>query len=509
MAHPPPPRRMASLMYVRHKIVSDNAPTLMAGSKSSPSLPITSDDGQLTTGSGGSGRRSGKAAGFIVVAAVVASLALIGAAAIHGYKHASARSRRSARPFASRQLQLQQQNATRNSSLPTGQLLDDGEINAAGIASTSNEYYEINLRDSGSDSSPNNPVGGAADAVVARQDAFATDERLILSFANAVDVEAGDWIAIVPATIDLGNNGIMSLLGGNDYLAYAYVCDPGADPIDCPRHGSVAWEARFLPPGRYMAYLAKEDYPEPFTVKAATPSPFAIGTDLADCVEIVEAVPPTPVSLVPTSAPVVPTPVPSAASQKEEIETSPPPTQVQTASLDTSWDGGIRNNGITFMIQAKEDIHVTGIDIHTPLRQLIPVSVYTTVGTLVGKERDASKWNKIASTKVMGAGDNTPTPISISTSIEAGQKISFYIDTPSTFKPGPVRYSPSIIPTGGVYAYDDNISILVGTGNDAFFGNSYPNRIFNGAVRYEKLPNGSTRNSVGTSDDTGTLLDCG
>ena len=477
------------------------------------SLPITSGDAEQP--STGSCCSSNKTTSFIIT---IALLALIGVAATHGGYHRS-----SIRPFPpsgklifpadghrGRQLQrfgddfadgfgnLEEEPVTTSSvvllsaalteepvihkvdnsdtpivpgraagsSMPMGELINDEDAIDIGdiVPSASNEYSEIFAADSALLDDSENAVtfdsAAAArrrDAVVAKQDVFTSNEKVVIAFMNAINAEAGDWIAIVPASVGLGDDG---MLGGNDYLAYGYVCRPGTDPLECPRYGSVAWDPLLLPPGEYMAYLAKEDSQGPFTVKAATSSPFIVGTGPTTRAESIEATSPTPVS----------------------------PTPVQTGSLDTLWDGGIRNNGIMFMVKAKQDILITGFDIHTPLKELIPVTVYTTTGTLVGKEQDASQWKKIARATVMGAGDKKPTPVpAASTLISAGGMMAFYIDTPSVFIPGPLRYSPSSIPTGSVYADDSSISILVGTGNDAFFGPSHPNRIFNGAVHYKKL----------------------
>ena len=153
-------------------------------------------------------------------------------------------------------------------------------------------------------------------------------------------------------------------------------------------------------------------------------------------------------------------------------------------------NGGIRNNGIMFEIETKQAIRLTSIDIHTPLREKIPVTVYTATGGLAGKEQDSSKWNKISSTTVMGNGDHQYTPIvlPIPLIIFAGTKLAFYIDTPSNFIPGPLRYSPapSDTPTGSIFSEDDSVRIIVGTGNDPYFGTSYPNRIFNGQIHYAR-----------------------
>ena len=170
--------------------------------------------------------------------------------------------------------------------------------------------------------------------------------------------------------------------------------------------------------------------------------------------------------------------------------TNPPPTSSPFGSLKTLMNGGIRNNGIMFEIETKQAIRLTSIDIHTPLREKIPVTVYTATGGLAGKEQDSSKWNKISSTTVMGNGDHQYTPIvlPIPLVIFAGTKLAFYIDTPSNFIPGPLRYSPapSDTPTGSIFSEDDSVRIIVGTGNDPYFGTSYPNRIFNGQIHYAR-----------------------
>jgi len=330
-------------------------------------------------------------------------------------------------------------------------------------------------------------------AVAAKQSVFGLRDEVVISFLNAIDVVAGDFIAIVPARVGL--NGGNGMLGDDDYLAYAYVCDPdAANPAaDCESTGSVAWNPRTnpFPPGRYTAYLAKEDDTGPYPIKAG-PANFVITSNPYNRVEVIEPVAPPPPTasqeIVEAPTPAPPTPVPpTMAPPTAAPPTVPPPTENPNGSLKTLMNGGIRNNGVMFEVEAKRTIRITGIDIHTPMKEIIPVFVYTSSGGLAGKQQDSSQWNKIMSTKVMGRGDGNMTPLDVSTIIRAGQKLSFYIDTPSVFVPGPIRYSPSNIPTGSVFAENESIGIIVGYGLDPHFGISYPNRIFNGQVRYEKL----------------------
>ena len=324
------------------------------------------------------------------------------------------------------------------------------------------------------------PATRRRNAVAAKQTLFQANEQVVVSFMNAIDVQPGDFVAIVPSSIDASAG-----LSDDDYVAYTYVCPPGPDTdttLDCPRYGSVAWDAGDIPSGRYKAYLTKEDGPEPYTIKAETSGPFMVRGAPINRAEVIETptpAPPTPLPptpMPPTPAP--PTPVPP---------TVPPPTEDPTGSLATSMNGGIRNNGVMFEVEAKRTVRIASIDFHTPLKEMIPVTVYTTSGTAVGKERDSTQWKWLASDKVLGQGDHRKTSVAVDQVIRAGRKVAFYLDTPSVFIPGPIRYSPSNIPTGGVFSQDDSISILVGYGLDPFFGESYPNRIFNGGVNYEKL----------------------
>lgn len=320
------------------------------------------------------------------------------------------------------------------------------------------------------------PATRRRNAVAAKQTLFQANEQVVISFANTIDVQPGDFVAIVPSSFDASAG-----ISDDDYVAYTYVCPPESDAL-CPRYGSVAWDAGDIPTGRYKAYLTKEDSPAPYTIKAETSGPFMVRGAPTNRAEVIE----TPTAAPPTAVP--PTPVPPTPSPPTPVPpTIPPPTEDPNGSLATLMNGGIRNNGVMFEVEAKRTVRITSIDFHTPLKETIPVTLYTTSGTAVGKERDSTQWKWLASDKVLGQGDHRKTNVPVSQVIRAGRKMAFYLDTPSVFIPGPIRYSPSNIPTGGVFSQDDSISILVGYGNDPFFGEAYPNRILNGGVNYEKL----------------------
>ncbi len=112
-------------------------------------------------------------------------------------------------------------------------------------------------------------------AIAAKQGVFGLRDKVVISFLNALDVAAGDWIGIVPekvGTFGLNEDGMVE---GHAYITYRYVCGPEADPLDCPHAGSVEWDVQsigaYFPPGKYVAYVCKEDGeddPGPYVVKA-------------------------------------------------------------------------------------------------------------------------------------------------------------------------------------------------------------------------------------------------
>jgi len=161
-------------------------------------------------------------------------------------------------------------------------------------------------------------------AVAAKQTLFSSDEQVVVSFMNALDVQPGDFVAVVPSNIDVSDG-----LRDDDFVDYTYVCEPGSEPIDCPRYGSVSWDPSEIPSGRYMAYLAKEDSPEPYTIKSATTEGFMVRRAVRNRVEIIEPVAPAPTPAPPT--PVPPTPAPPTPVPP----TIPPPTEDPNGSLGT------------------------------------------------------------------------------------------------------------------------------------------------------------------------------
>jgi len=196
--------------------------------------------------------------------------------------------------------------------------------------------------------------------------------------------------------------------------------------------------------------------------------------------------PTTPPSASPTELPTAhptshPTPNPTASPTSNPSQA---PTENAAKSLDTLWDAGVRNAGVMFEVIGKKNIRITGIDIYTPYTDQFSVRVYESIGGMSGKERSSNLWIKVNQGIVRGAGHNNPTPIEgLSSTIRAGQKTAFYVSTPGDVPR--VRYSVVNINTGNVYKENDDIQLLVGTGNDPQFGQFYTERMWNGRIHYE------------------------
>ena len=240
----------------------------------------------------------------------------------------------------------------------------------------------------------------------------------------------------------------------------------------------MVWSAGLIAPGSWSAYLLTEEYSAPYKVKARTPTPFTISSGKSQQYEVIEVRTPPPTPLPPTSRP---TASPTASPTSKPTQA---PTENAAKSLDTLWDAGIRNAGVMFEVVAKRDVRITGIDIHTPFSDQFGVRVYESRGGMSGKENSSSLWIKVKQGIVRGAGDMNPTQIEgLSSVILAGQKMAFYIDTPSDVSR--VRYSVVNVNTGNVYKENSDIQLLVGTGNDPLFGEYYTERMWNGRIHYE------------------------
>jgi hypothetical protein len=163
--------------------------------------------------------------------------------------------------------------------------------------------------------------------------------------------------------------------------------------------------------------------------------------------------------------------------------------------LSTTYEGGWVQDGIMFDVavsNSTEGIAVLGLDILTPVAfQTLCVEIYSHDGSYEGSDIDPSAWEYLGSVSVLGLGKDTPTTIPLGSfdpvSIGPDSTRAFYVTTQDesmryTAYPSGEHVSGSIFSSsseGGV-----NVDVLVGVAKNYPFAQSWPDRMFNGAIRY-------------------------
>jgi hypothetical protein len=169
---------------------------------------------------------------------------------------------------------------------------------------------------------------------------------------------------------------------------------------------------------------------------------------------------------------------------------TPAPTLPPTSyySLETTYIGGTEQAGNMFDILAFEDIIVTGFDIHCSSKSQVTIEIYTKAESYVGYENQCSKWTLISNVTTVGRGQGTPTPLPANAfgpvSIEQFRVQAFYITIRTSDGKG-MRYTRGT-GRGTVVAADNSLAVLEGVGSSYACGRVFVDRIWNGAVRYDR-----------------------
>jgi len=168
------------------------------------------------------------------------------------------------------------------------------------------------------------------------------------------------------------------------------------------------------------------------------------------------------------------------------------PTSTQVAgpgtnsrTLETIHDGGARNYGAMFEVEAHTSVEITSYSAHCQTTNPIGVEVWTKEGELKKKEKEENGWGKICTSTVIGEGENkfTGIPENDCTAVpmSSGQVRSFYV----TFTASVMLYTSTGWDEGSVFTTDGDISIMVGRGVKQNFGKSSKKRLFNGGITYK------------------------
>ena len=188
----------------------------------------------------------------------------------------------------------------------------------------------------------------------------------------------------------------------------------------------------------------------------------------------------------------------SPSKAPSQSPTYPNPTSSPTVPLQTfstTFQSNTTYAGNMFDIAANRDIAIYNIGIHTYVKRIIEVQVYTRVGSYVNADKDLSQWTHVANTTVRGQGMGGPTlldnvfnddPIII----RNGQRQAFYVTTNGPW------FRASKVPQGvneGSELYTNDIndadfSFFLGTGKRyPIQDGTYRPRLWNGVLQYRTV----------------------
>ena len=163
--------------------------------------------------------------------------------------------------------------------------------------------------------------------------------------------------------------------------------------------------------------------------------------------------------------------------------------------LATTYEGGWVQDGIMFDVRitnSTEGISILGLDILTPAAfQTLCVEIYSRMGSYEGYDTMASSWDFLGSVEVIGLGKDTPTIIPLGSFdpvyVGPDETRAFYVTTQNenlryTAYPSGEHLSGSVFSSSSDAGV--NVDVLVGVAKNYPFAQSWPNRMFNGAIRY-------------------------
>jgi len=169
-----------------------------------------------------------------------------------------------------------------------------------------------------------------------------------------------------------------------------------------------------------------------------------------------------------------------------ETAASCPSDCTPSSELETSLAANNQQSGIMFRVEVQQsDVHILQFEIHANnAGALYDAKVYMKEGSYVGFERTPSAWIKIQDvTGVESQGENNftalPPLLSNSVSLSAGTEYSFYV----------TLTSPNMKYTDGsaddaIFASNNDLHLLEGVGKAFPFGATFPQREWNGKLRY-------------------------
>lgn len=190
--------------------------------------------------------------------------------------------------------------------------------------------------------------------------------------------------------------------------------------------------------------------------------------------------------------------------------------------LATTYEGGWIQDGVMFDVRTviptsdanstaatppSEGIVVLGLDILTPVvNEPLCVEIYSKDGGFEGFDSQSSAWTFLGSVSVVGQGKDTPTRIPIGSFdpqyIAPDSTRAYYVTTQDE-NLRYTAYSDNTTTTGTVFVSSEadangmTVEVLTGVAKNYPFAQSWPDRMFNGAIVY----------SSGSNVDLDSILD--
>jgi hypothetical protein len=188
---------------------------------------------------------------------------------------------------------------------------------------------------------------------------------------------------------------------------------------------------------------------------------------------------------------------PSNQSQPDQMFRSPNVTPADNIwfKLTTDLDGAYAMDGVMLDVEAKQDISISSLSIHSRYVGTLEVEVWTKTGSCQGFSSNSDPWVKLQLESNIaqspGAGVVTPLPAFVQPiTVAGGTQQAFYVSITNKLY-GMLYSKSSSYQIGDKVKADQNLKLKVGYAVSYPFGYSRASRIWNGDINYQVLPSGN------------------
>lgn len=157
-------------------------------------------------------------------------------------------------------------------------------------------------------------------------------------------------------------------------------------------------------------------------------------------------------------------------------------------TIQTTFKGGNRQDGVMFDITARTPVTINGFDLNLSDTQSgnVGLKIYTKNGTYAGFEQNPSAWTLIDTVIIYNpapTGKPTAVPVSLNISISSGKAAAFYITVDTAISHAKLEYTNGKV-AGNVYCENYNLQFKEGIALAFPFGKTYSPRVWNGIIHY-------------------------